>query len=654
LTVLGFFDSVAKKERDRQQKLIDQAKIRERYMLGDQWSNAAHDPLTQELLADEDARSFLTQENLLMPLGETWAARVDQGRVQPRVAPHDSEAGDVGSAEAGNMLLDALRQKNDERTLISDAAMSVQYHGDVLFYPTWDETLTSRVRRQATRQDEFGESLAFDPAGQPVMEVVDEKGDVRLETIPATRYWDSGEDDEEKARWRVVERLIDEDTAKQIVADAMGKQAEERGRAEGLDPDALLEAVEEAREYAPTPKSDSESTAAGIDWHGVFAYEVWVKPCALHREGFYALIVGGIPCVLREPYPYEHGELPGSVWKCLKVSGSPRGGTHVSRAIHQQRQLNNAVLAILSRVTVARDCALIGASALIDQWKVAGKKMIKSDNPQAKLEWAEGPDIPGSLFKARDTWKSALHDTFGVSEATATGGDPTETKSGAQLRNATALDAQKIAGPRARLEGALKRCARQMLSLAIQHYELARLVRKTDPSGETRARFLSSADLKGADLLVEIGSGAYNTRLGGQRAAEEGTQAGYLTPAQGREQRQTGLSETVGAGQQRARIHAQIGQVLAGQPAQPLPDVEPTVGAQHVKNALGALAGSGANVGPLLELLAAYEEAARQKAQAPQPGPGGAPAPGGAEGGGAKAGATKFQAEAARTPTQIQ
>ncbi|MEK9644297.1 MAG: hypothetical protein VW547_02005 [Alphaproteobacteria bacterium] len=628
LTALGFFDTVCKPERDRQRKLIDQAEYRERYVLGSQWESNGNDPIMQEILADEDVRQWLTQENLLSPLCETWAARVDQGRIEPRVAPHDSEVGDVGASEAGNMLLDALRQKNDERSLISEAAMLAQYHGDVLFYPTWNESMVSRVRRQATEQTPLGEFLAFDPmTDQPIMEVVDEQGDVGLEVIAAPSYWDSGEDKEARARWRVVERPIDEDTAKDIIRRARG-------------------------EDAPDPKTDTATSPAGIDWRGVYAYEVWCKPGTLHPQGFYALIVGGVPCVLREPYPYQHRELPGAVWKVLDIRNSPRGGTHVTRAIHQQRQLNSSVLAILSRVGVAKDVALMGATGLLQAWKAVGKKMIANDSDK-ELKFVEGPDIPPSLFKARDTWRAALHDTFGISEATMTGGDPTETKSGKQLRDATALDAQKIAGPRARLELAMRRVAKQMLSLAIQHYEMARLVRSTDPSGETRARFLSSADLAGADLLVEIGSGALNTRLAGQRYAEESAQAGYTSPQQAREQRETGLPETVGAGQQRARVHAQIGQALSGRPQQPLPDVEPAQAAQHVRSAISALGSSGANVAPLLDLLAAYEDAARQKAMQPQNGPGKAPQQGG-EQPAQKAGATKFRDEAMKAPQIIQ
>lgn len=620
LTALSFLER-CKKERARQKPLLEQAEYRERYVLGEQWVGHT-DAIAQQILADDGGDRILAQENMLDPLSETWSARIDQGRVDPRVAPHDSEAGDVSSAEAGNMLLDALKQKNHERALVSQAAGLAQYHGDVLFYPTWDEMMTARVRRQAA--DELG--LRFDPiTGAPVYEEVEERGEVRLEVISALEYWDSGEDDEKRAKWRVVERPLDEDTAQALIGGVLG-------------------------EDAPDPKMDSATSATGIEWRGVYAYEIWCTPGAIHPKGFYALVVGGVPLRVEVPYPYAHGELPGSVWKIQPVARSPRGRTHIARAIHQQRMLNNAVHAILMRVVVAKDCALVGNSRLLDQWRVSGKKRIVSDNKDhiESLRFVEGPDIPGSLFAAYDRWKAALHDTFGVSNATQSGGDPSETNSGKQLREATALDAQKIAGPRARLEQCLERCARQMLSLAIQKYDHPRLVRNTGANGETRARYLSAADLKGADLLVEIGGGALNTRLAGQREAEESAQAGYASPKQAAERRETGLAETVDQGQTRARVDAQARQALEGRPQEPMRDVDPAAAADHLRAVAHSPLPGGAQMQHLLELLARYEELARERTQ----GPGKPPMAGGEQGG--KAGATKIRSEAMRAPTTIQ
>lgn len=597
LTVLQWL-AETDEEQSRQQRLIDEAEVRERIVLGEQWR--ARDAMLEDVLpvSDLDSVSGLICENLLYPLVLTWAARVDQGRVDVRAYPFQPTPGDVAAAKALNTILDYEKQQCGESELIAEAAVLAQCHGDALFYPQWSMAEGPfKVRRQAA--DEGGPVV--DPMGQPVMEDAWEHGGVVEEVIAAPDYVTSGQDHYGECEWLRVRRIIPKSIAKQHLREA------------GF---ADVSGVQE----------NDYPTAVDTSRRGVECYELWLKPGPRAPQGAYALVVAKKACVVME-YPRDEqtgkviydGKLPGDVWKIGYMRGSSRGKTHVSDAIHQQRLVNVSLRSILARAEVAASAYLVGPTEVIDQMPNAKSKRVGHDSDKdikATTMWFGGPEVPSSLFGVYDRARAALHDVFGVSEATTSGGDPTQTKSGKQLMDATALDAQKIRPARGALEQARKKVAKDKATLWQVHADLARLVRVLGPTGGVEAQWLKGADVGGADIALEIGSGIQSTHLAGQRYAEESAEAGYMDPTTAGELRETGLPQTVGQADMDARVDAQARKATQGQPEGPLPDVDPARAVQRLSVTLAALALEGKDVSGVVALAQAYQALAAQNAAA--------------------------------------
>jgi hypothetical protein len=630
LSVLELLEEM-RKERARQAHLIEEAEIRERIVLGEQWiQRGTHDDRSFASAYYDETR---ITENLTYPLVLTYSARVNQGRIDPRAAPLQPTRQDIAAAEAANMILDYEKQRTSEDELIAEAATLAQMHGDVLFMPQWDDGDGPHlVQRQ--RVDEIGP--VYDIAtGAPVMEEAWEWGGLVERVVAAPDYWTSGEDRYDEAQWVCVRHVINEHLA--------------RAR------------LEEAGMIGASPKAQDYPTALDRSRRGVEAFELWHRPGARVPGGLVAVVVAD-RVVKASEYPRDErgrllfgGELPGAQWKLGQIRGCPRGKTHVSDAIHQQRLVNTALRAILMRAEVAKSASLVGPTPIIAALGSARFNRVPNDDTsfdlRQRMGWFEGPDIPGGLMAVYDRARRALYDVFGVSEATSTGGDPSETKSGQQIRDATALDAQKIGPARRALEEARKIVARQKLQLWQHYVDNARLVRITGPDG-LAAKWFRGADLAGGEIVLEIGSGIMSTRIAGQRYAEESAQAGYLSPQAAIERRETGLSGTVGDAEAGARIDSQARAALAGQPQQPIPDVDPNAALERISRHLAAAAMDGQDVSGLVQLAQSYRQAAQAAAQAqaqeqPNNGPGRLkPQPMGAQKGAVDA--TKFQVERAR------
>lgn len=624
-TVLELFGEL-KEERERQAQLMSEAEERERMVLGLQWRG--RDPLFEEVVPSESIDDRLITKNLLYPLCLTWNARVDQGRIDPRAFPFNPEAGDVEDAEAANSILDYEKQRCSERKLIARAGMRAQMHGDVLFYPQWSEADgPHRVRRQ--KLDQLGPM--FDMAtNQPVYEEVWEYGGIVEDVISATDYWTSGEEHYRDAEQLVVRRIISKHKAKQRLMEA-------RAPSPGVD-DMGNEVPGDQRYPSPNPTVEDYPTAVESSRRGVECFEVWSKPGTIAPDGMYALIVDE-RVVMAIPYPKHpktekliyDGTLPGDVWKIGEIPGCPRGKTHVADACPQQRLVNTALSSILARAEIARSAYLVGPSQVIEEMKNARANRVKNDDDKdirATTMWFEGPGVPSTLMDVEQMGEAGTYACFGVSEATVSGGDPTETKSGQQLRDATALDGQKIYDPRDGLEQARLKVAKDKLTLWQVHADEQRFVRVLGPGGAVQARWLRSADVMGADIALEIGSGLQSSHLAGQHEAEQLGAAGSISPGAATERRETGLAVTVGEADAQARIDAQANKAAKGEPQQPLPEVDPSKALERLRGVIASLVMAGQDPRGVVQLAQAYEQAAALKAKATQAGQGQANGPG--------------------------
>lgn len=596
LTVLALL-KVMRAEYERQKPRLEEAELRERIVMGEQWRG--RDPMIERVLSSSLNDNELITENLLYPLSQTWIARVTEGDLTALAGPFQPDQADTSGARAANLVLDFHRQKNTEEVIVADAAELAQYHGDVLFLPTWQADDGPHLVRKH-KLDANGPM--FDMVTQtPITEMSWEYGGVIEDVIPAPDYWTSGEQEYRKASCLCVRRIIDEHDA--------GAQLEAAG---------FLGAGPTAEDF-PTAMDESR--------HGVEAIEMWLKPGPRSSTGAKCLIIDErvVKC---DPWPLkDKTRLPGAQWKVGLIRGSSRGKTHVADAIHQQRLVNRTLRSIMKRAEAAEAATLFAPSEVIDALKDASLHRCRNDEAGAesadkRVFWRAGPEIPPSLFQAYDRARRALYDVFGVSEATTTGGDPTQTNSGAQLQTATALDAQKNKGPRARLKEARRLVAQQVLELWQSNVKEEMLIRVLGADGAVTAEFLRAADVNGADVQIEMREGAYMTHLGGEVEAEQEGAAGFIPSAAAAERRRTGLRSTISDAQAGARVDAQARAAMAGQPSQPYPDVDPGMAVQRVQIAIGAAHMQGLQpeqIAAAAQLAQAYATAAQQRqAAAPQ------------------------------------
>ncbi len=462
LTVLQLLEEY-KQEYGRQRKLIEEAEVRERIVLGEQWYG--RDPFVETMTMDAvDVGAGVIQENLLYPYCLTYSARVNQGRVAPKGLPFAPTPDKVMAAEAVDRVLDYERHRCDENKIILNAAFLVQCHGDVYFYPTWSDRDGPHLVQQPTL-DDIGEQ--YDEAGNVVTETQWEYGGTVEEVIPAPDYWTDPCDEFERCSYVVVRRPA-------------------------LSPVYARKMLERAGFVDVVPPEDAtlpRRNPSDLDVRGVEVFEMWSKPGARFKDGHYAVVVGGYVC---KSVPYERdeqgryiydGELPGAVWKLGEIRGSPRGKTHVANAIHPQRLINSVLRSILRLTEMSGVAAFIGPSGLTRELRFGGRRTIYNDGAKEKdPRVIQGPEVPATLFNVYMNARRSLGDVFGINEATTTGGDPTQTESGKQLETASALDAQKLATPRANLERARWRVDKHKVALARAKWGTARLVRVLEPT----------------------------------------------------------------------------------------------------------------------------------------------------------------------------
>lgn len=577
------------------------AEIRERIVLGEHMPDV--DPtLTQTVNPGPELREPM-HENVIMPALQTLVARIDQGRIDAKAWPHTPTPARIAAAEGANLVLDAERARQRRDMKVHEALLWALIHGESGIYTTWDEAYGPVEAVEPVINEEDGFPM-FDPAtGMPQMQIVEEYGALRIEVVSTFAFWTSGEDSAEDVRWQVRRRIVDKYTAMKAL------------RASGI--------------YTKCEDKSFATKNPRRRKRGVEVLEVWVKPCAMVEPGMFALIVDdnvclppvkddkgnvvtnadGSPQTAQTPsvFPYRHKRLPITVLSCMRVEDSPHGHTVTKDGIAQQRLVDVSLRSILRLTDVAGDARVIGPDAVIDAIDEERTSRIKYNGPapwKNATGWLTGPDVPQGPLAVYSLAKAGLQDVMGVSNESVTGGDPTSTTSGEQLKTAAALDAQKTVPVRRRAEVAWEEVDKQSIELFREKASKARLC--SVAGTPVRAMYLEGADLDGVDVAIEQASGLAQMHSGQARSAEERMAAGQLDPVAGAEMAQTGARETLMDGETKARVEKQGIDALRNVPQMPLPGVDGQAAARLLRMFLArAPAGKTA---ALLQLIAMYEQ----------------------------------------------
>lgn len=558
-----------------------EAEIRERIILGEQ--TPEYDPTLLQVVAPPYDLRAPMHENVILPAVQTLVARTDQGRIDAKCWPHTPTAARIAAAEGGNLLLDAERAREHRDMKVHESLFWAIVHGESGVYTVWDESYgpIEAVEQIVNPADGLP---TFDPAtGLPATQMVEEYGGIRTEVLSTFDFWTSGEDDPGDTRWQVRRRIVDKWTAKAALARA------------GIDRD-------------PQEKSHDTNSAAGPGRRrtGVEVFEMWVKKGPMVGPGLTAIVVDDCT-VVNGPFAFKHGRLPISTLTFMRQRGSPHGHTVAKDAIAQQRLINVALRSILRRADIAGDARLVGADEIIEGIDSEREGRIRYNGVKAVQDaaiWLTGAEIPQGLVAVYQLAKAALNAVVGVSEESVSGGDPSSTSSGEQLKTASALDSQKTVPLRRRAEYAWEEVDRQKIELFREKASLPRLIAVTGDA--MRAMYLQGADLDGVDVAIEGASGLAESHAGKVRAAEEGAAAGYTQPGDAAEMRQTGSGQTILDAETMARVQKQGMDALRGMPQQPLPGIDGSAAARALRTLLGQVQPGRSNY--LVQLIAAYEQ----------------------------------------------
>lgn len=568
LTVLGLLEEMKKANRPFESAHYPVAVNNERFIHGKQIvGRREEDAATvDESLAWPSWLPPITR-NMMRNLSLTKRAQMIKDTPTTKAWPNESGPNDPAAAEVANQVLGYYRHKLDWPNMLSLASDACEAHGAVGFRTVYDPDAGPR-----------------NVDGTALGDVVREMVTVFDFGMSAPRIEDS--------EWVFFRRWYTPARARGMLLQAGIQTAPDTSEREGPWADAESECVE--------------------------AYELWYLPTE-HRVpgGLHAVVIGG-QVVMHEPFPYDHAELPLSVWYCHEKMGWPYGDTHVTDACPVQANINRleaAKTAVLART--AQWMKLLVPKSMLGDFN-GGQQIIgfNPDEDVSKIKVLTVDNAPTSSLDAQiGKEEQKLLDIYGLNEAVV-GSDASATKNARHLAYIAELDAQKNAISRRSLNSALIRMDRQLLGLLQQHIVDARMIRIVGPQGIPALAAFKGADLHGLDVILEPAPGTDQTRTAQAKEAEELAAAGFLDPAAATERRATGLPSTIDEGMAQREVLDQARAVLAGEMVEPDPRIPPAV-AENVILLVLEQAGDMDPTG-LLALLDGYRALAAQQAQAQQ------------------------------------
>lgn len=565
-TVLELLERMKETHRPYEAETFLEASVNERFVAGRQALDISDGVVTD---LDEDGVRYPTR-NLLRNYVLTWAARILEDRPSVKAWPSDASLGDMAKVEIANAVIRHQYARQDLDAMFSRAAKLAQMHTCVGFKIAWDPDVG--------------------PMGQGVDGPV-RLGEISVDLVSVFDYLTDGAEHVRDSQWCAFRKYVDEDTAMSLL---WGKFKDETIR----------------------PQAEKRETLWQGEEDGVEVWEMWVRPSPRYPVGVFAVVVGGHVLDAR-PFPYKHGELPLAVWKIGSKRDHPHGDSHVSDARKVQQDLNRT-LNVRREVerAFADACRLFGPKDIVDQVD-AEHAVINTEDPdwKQKVGYMDPPKATLAEIDQRiEQHQRDMGMVFGLNEAIY-GAENAKSTSGRAIAYLKELDSQKLSEASRNLGEVLRRMFRQVIRLTQQYVDQTRLVHIAGPDSAIQAVAFRGAELEGVDIILEPTSGAERWRAAQVGKFEEEVAAGFADPKQLRGVQETGLLENGMDNAANQRVQQQIMQAMEGHLTPPLPDVNPQVAIREVQTAL-QVAPEAAPV--LQQLLAAYQQAAQQRAMAAQ------------------------------------
>ncbi len=576
----------------------------------------------------------LVTKNKLRNAVLTWANRLVKKRTTSTAWPADTD--DIPKADASNAVLDYLRQLQNRDEILSDATITAAMHFLVGLYTTYDPDFGPSKERVAKINPLTGLAMR-DLVGNVQYSTRPCSGAPKIETLSLEDFVTSGEQDAHLGKWLLVRRWLDPDEAWTLLRDATRDLRAQEATNDGANEiEAQAEGMRAAENVARPPSETIEDHLYGSEKRdATMGWEMWWRPNRLGRfpEGFFATVINDV-VTNATTYPYDHGELPISIFRVMKMGKRFYASGWLEDALPQQVGLNHSERVKAHRAEIAGQVRILMMKNIAKLWGDSPDGVVECDTfdeVKGSVNPVEVPDIPRDMYEMSDRYESGIDDTAGVSGVASSGDTAAETKNARLVAYATQIDDEKNEHARTNLESAELVTDTQSLKLCQQFWPVERLIPVIGEDNSMDAQYFSAADIRGVDVRMIPGPGEEETPPGKAKDSEERMVMGSLDPAKGAEMSQTGLPTTAADGAARAAVQTLIQQAVGGQPVQADLTIPSAAALPELKKALTALAPYGPRVTMAIRaLIQEYTDQQgqeQQEANAPMPQKGGQPKP---------------------------
>jgi hypothetical protein len=462
--------------------------------------------------------------NQILTGAHSLLSKLTKTKPQMWATPASGSDSDVKAAQMAEALLEYWWYDHNLDDMLEEALLWSIVAGQGYWKISWDQHAGKQQRftlapdgspiTDGPLKDAYRSQLEKLGADPSQFEKVVYLGDIRVETLsPFDVYLDPSAKTFQDCKYAICVHHLDPDEIKTRW---------------GVDikPDSVSAAPDVSLPFS-NAEDASEPTVKKVNI-GYFL------PNAAMPQGRYVVWINEPHQILEDgPWPYPFNELPLVKFPGIRVPGAVYDTCETEHAIPIQKEVNRTISQIVQykNLTIKpRVWAPVGS--LATRLTTEGGALYEY-NPIAgeKPEVERLPALPPYVFEHLAEQSARLKDIFSVTEVTE-GQLPPNLEAGVAIDLLQEMATDRLA-PRVKLiERALARAGEQMLKLAQTYYVEPRLLQIKGSGGAIQVRRFKGADLEGASIRVDVGSGLPRTRAARQARIERLVELGIIPAEQ--------------------------------------------------------------------------------------------------------------------------
>lgn len=436
--------------------------------------------------------------NRIRPVIRTEMARLISQKPSAYVLPSSSDDQDLFAAQAGEQAWQSIQERAKLQAKFSRAAFWITVTGTGFLKAWWDESLFDK-------DSWLNGDVAFD-VPSPFHIFVPDKMEKDIEGQP----------------WVIHAFAKPLGWAQQQYKDQLAgvKLAASTSRTTDIVDNTILG-------VADTGMSEKDS---------VLVYEAWIKP-GTHPElpnGGLVTVVNDTLVGFSDTFPYEHGEFP-----FTKYESMPTETFYADSVIVDILPIVNEYNVNRKRIQDSIDkmssLQLMAPRGSVIPQKITNEigQVIQYNPGLGKPEPFPLQQIPGYVPQALDRSLLDIEDISGQHQVSK-GSVPTGVTAATAISFLQERDETYFVHTIASVEQGMEKLGRQALSLAVQYWDDARIVKSVGEDNVYDITALRGADLRrGTDLKVEAGSALPESKAARQALIMDLMSQGFVPPEEG-------------------------------------------------------------------------------------------------------------------------